>query len=116
MPTKFCPNSDCPNNHVVPRRELPLPSLFCVACGMPLATVRADRGQLVIRGNGIELAFALIENGKQLVVADTNELRPTEEELPLAGKGTVRFALGDLLLAFQEGKEWVEPRAGAKDG
>lgn len=99
----------CPVGHAVPAA-----ALFCVACGARVARLATDRGQLVVRPIGETrsvLAFALVAHGKQLALADDEDLdvrRAVALDARSGPTGAAKVSAGDVLVAWQEGREWIE--------
>lgn len=99
----------CPLGHAVPAA-----ALFCVACGARVARLATDRGQLVVRPVGEArnvLAFSLVARGKQLALADDEDLdvrRAVALDARSGPTGQAKLSVGDVLVAWQEGREWIE--------
>ncbi|MCC7534619.1 MAG: hypothetical protein IT379_00315 [Deltaproteobacteria bacterium] len=99
----------CPVGHAVPAA-----ALFCVACGARVARLATERGQLVVRPIGetkAVLAYALVARGKQLALADDDDLdvrRAVALDARSGPAGHAKVTAGDVLVAWQEGREWIE--------
>lgn len=101
----------CPVGHAVPPA-----ALFCVACGVRVARLAAEGGQLVVRpveAPRAALAFALVSHGRQLALADDDDVeprRPLQLEARAGVPGQATIDAGEVILAWQDDREWIEAR------